>query len=467
MIIPFATQSYKLPALPVSAQRCINIYAQAEPKDAKTPVVLYGSPGLVAFATCGTGPIRGMHTLDGVLYVVSGHRLYSVTSAGVSADIGGNISGTGVVSMDDNGSELVIVNGTNGYIYDTTSGFRLITDTDFLPANTVQFFDQRFVYDAADTNQFFISSSLDGTSYSSTEYASAEARPDNVKAVVLNGSILFVFGDRSTELWQDAGLANFPFERVPAGVVQRGLGAALCTAKEDNVIFFLGDDLSFYRSGVPPQRVSTHALESIWRGYATTSDAFAFAYTWNGHKFVCVTFPSANATFVLDVATGLWHERESRDMSNNALGRWRANCHVSHYGKELIGDAYNGTIGYLSASTFTEYGNNMVAQAISPPLSSDRKRMFMSRFELDVESGVGLTTGQGLDPQIMMDYSDDGGRTFINLQRWKSMGALGEFRKRLKWNRLGNSRDRMMRISISDPVPRTIIAAHADITLGQ
>ncbi len=467
MIIPFATQSYKLPALPVSAQRCINMYAQNEPKDAKVPVVLYGAPGLVSFATCGSGPIRGMHPLAGVLYVLSGQRLYSVTSTGVSTDVGGNISGTSVVSMDDNGSQLVIVNGTNGYIYDTTSGFRLITDVDFLPANTVQFFDQRFVNDAAGTNQFFISDALDGTSYSSTGFASAEARPDNVKAVVLNGSILWVFGDKSIELWQDAGLANFPFERVPAGVVERGLAAALCTAKEDNVIFFLGEDLSFYRSGVPPQRISTHALESIWRGYSSTSDAFAFSYTWNGHKFICVTFPTGNASFIYDVATGLWHERESRDMSNNSLGRWRANCHVQHYGKELFGDAYNGTIGYLSATTFSEYGNNTISRVVSPPLSSDRKRMFMSRFELDIEAGVGLTTGQGLDPQVMMRFSDDGGHTFGTLQRWKSMGVLGEFRKRLKWNRLGNARDRVMEVQISDPVSRTIIAAHADITLGQ
>lgn len=467
MLIQWATQSYKLPSLPVSAQRAINCYAQAEPKDAKTPVDLIGSPGLVNFTTCGSGPIRGMHVLGGLLYVLSGAYLYSVTSGGTATQLGGQVSGNSVVSMEDNGTQLVITNGTHGYIYDVTGGFRLITDTNFLPANTVAFFDQRFVFDAAGTNLFFISDALDGTTYDPLGFASAESRPDNVLAVLLNGQILFVFGTQSIEPWQDSGLANFPFERVPGVVIERGLAAAHCVTKEDNAVFFLGDDLQFYRlSGVSPTRVSTHAVESAWRKYSTVADAFAYAYSWNGHKFVVVTFPTANVTWEFDIATSLWHERESRDMNNNPLGRWRANCHVSVYGRELVGDAYNGTIGYLDPDTFTEYGSTMIMRATAPPLHSDMKRLFMSRFEIDVETGVGLVTGQGTDPQVMMDYSDDGGHTFVNLQRWKSMGVLGAFRQRLKWNRLGSFRERILRISISDPVRRTVIKAHADIGQG-
>ena len=94
--IQWAVNSYQARALPLSAQQIVNLYAEAAPKDAKSPVVLYGTPGIKSFCDCvGDGPIRGMEGMDGVLYVVSGDVLYSVAedctlvalgSIGVGAD---------------------------------------------------------------------------------------------------------------------------------------------------------------------------------------------------------------------------------------------------------------------------------------------------------------------------------------------------------------------------------------------
>lgn len=470
MNIQFATQSYRQDALPVSAQRCVNVYAEKQPPDAKTPVALFPAPGVTEFATVGLGPVRGMLGMGGLLYVVSGKVLYSVTSAGIATQEGSVIGGDydDSLSMSENGTQLCIVNGVSGFIFTTTAGFQLISDTDFKAAHTVDFINQRFVFDEIDSGRFFISGSLDGTAYESTEFATAESRPDNTLAVGVSHQIIHVFGERSIELYQDVGAANFPFERIPGAVIERGLAEPHAWCKEDNTIFFLGDDRVFYRlNGTTPLRVSTHALEREWRSYGSVLHCSAFSYPWQGHKFVVLTFPGEiNKTWVFDIATGLWHERESWDQFNNNLGRWRVNCAIDFYDKILVGDAYSGKIGYLDASTYTEFGNTIHATMISPPLHADRKRMFMSRFELDVESGKGLTSGQGSDPQVMMDYSDDGGRTFINRQLWKSAGKIGEYRKRLRWTRLGQSRDRMLRIQISDPVPRTIMAAHADIRVG-
>jgi hypothetical protein len=131
------------------------------------------------------------------------------SSTGVATDLGGSVSGTGPVSMDDNGTQLVITNGTNGYLY-SHARLYLITDVDFNAADTVQFFDQRFYFDWKNTNKFFGSDLLDGTSYNALVFASAETRPDNVKALVLNKQILLVFGDTTIEPWQDIGAANMP-----------------------------------------------------------------------------------------------------------------------------------------------------------------------------------------------------------------------------------------------------------------
>lgn len=467
MRIPFAVNSYKSPSLPISAQRLVNMYAEKEPPDAKTDVAVFGHPGIILFSTCGIGPVRGAHKMGGLAYVVSGVRLYSVSSTGVSIDLGGAISGTGPVTMDDNGTQLVITNGSNGYLYSVALGFTLITDVDFNAAETVQFFDQKFYYDWKGTNKFFGSDSLDGTSYNALVFASAETRPDNVKAVLLLKQLLLVFGDNSIEPWQDIGAANFPLERVPGVVIERGLAAPHATAKEDNTAFFLGEDRRFYRlDGVTPMGISTPALDAEWQNYSTVSDAFCFSFPWAGHKFIALTFPTANKTYFYDISTGLWHERESNDINGRSLGRWLGNCALPCYDKILIGDAYSGKIGYLDASTYSEFGVNTQALATSPPLHKDRKRVFLPLLEVDIEAGVGIATGQGSNPQWMLRISKDGGRTYSPHQVWRSAGAIGANRTRLRWMKLGQARERVLELTTSDPVKRTIIAAHGTVYVG-
>lgn len=468
MKIPFATNSYKSQSLPISAQRVVNMYAERQPTDAKTDVAVFGHPGIIQWATCGNGPVRGLHNMAGVLYVVSGTTLYSVSSTGVETALGGAISGTGPVSMDNNGTQLVITNGTFGYLYSSTLGFVLISDADFSAAETVQFFDQRFYFDWKGTNKFFGSDLLDGTSYNALVFASAESRPDNVKALVLNKQMLLVFGDESIEPWQDIGAANMPLERVPGVVIERGLAAPRATAKEDNSVFFLGEDRRFYRlDGLTPMGISTPAIEADWQNYSIISDVFCFVYEWAGHKFIVVHFPSANKTWCYDISTQLWHERESWDINGRSLGRWMGNCHATCYDKSFIGDAYSGHVGYLSATTYTEFGTTTQALVTSPPIHADRKRLFISRLELDIEAGVGITTGQGSDPQWMLRSSKDGGRTYTTLQKWRSAGAIGNYRTRLRWLRLGQARERVFEATTSDPVKRTIIAANGDGYIGQ
>lgn len=466
-MVQFATQSYADTSLPVSSQRLVNLHAEKCPPDAKTQVAVKGCPGVVSFASVGTGPIRGMNLMGGLLYVVSGTSLYSVSSTGTATFLGGVISGTTPVSMDNNGTQIVIVNGVHAYVYSVSGGFVVVNDVDFNVAKTVRFIDQRFAFDWAGTNKWFISDTLDGTSYQALAFASAESHPDDVLAVEVHHEIIIVFGKKSIELWQNVGAANFPFERVPGATIDRGLAAAYAVAEEDNTVFFLGEDKIFYKlSGTSITRISTHALEHEWERYASVSDAVCFSYTFAGHKFVGITFPVQSRTFEFNIATGLWHERESWDSNSNPMGLWRFQCMINAYNKTLMGDGFSGAVGYLSDTTYTELGNTVQGLAVSPPVHSDRKRMFHAAFELKVQSGVGIETGQGSNPQIMLDWSDDEGNTYTDQQMWTSMGVGGAYNTRLRWTRLGNSRDRRYRITVSDPVPRTIIAAHADLMLG-
>lgn len=465
--IPLVIQSYRSESLPVSAQRLVNCYAESFPEDAKVPVAVFGWPGLETFTTCGDGPIRGFHIMGGLLYVVSGHDLYTVTSAGTATVVGTGIIGTDRVSMANNGTQICIVAPPTAYIYSDSTGLDEIIDGDFNTANTVTYYDGYFVFDRRETNQFFISELLDGASYDALDFASAEVSTDRVVGVIRRKDNLLVLGEETIETMYNDPAQDFPMNRIGGGLIERGCSAPLTALTEDNALFFLGNDRVFYRlDDITPKRLSTHPLEREWASYATVDDAFCDIVAIKGHKFVVLTFPSQPATFVFDIATGLWHERESWDAGRVSRSRWTGNACVSVYGFNLAGDAYSGKIGKLNDEVFTEFGNVIPATLTLPPLQKDRKRLFIGRLELDMETGTGLTTGQGSDPQVMMDYSNDGGRTFVNRQLWNSCGALGEYRKRLRWLRQGSAYSRIYRFTMTDPVKRVFHAAHADVTLA-
>ena len=159
--IQFATESWVARALPVSCERTIKCYAEREPPDAKTPIAVFCSPGITAWATVGAGPIRGMHVLGSTLYVVSAQSLYSVSSTGTVSLLGAGILGSGVVDMNDNGVQVMVVNGTGGWVWNpSTSTYTAVNSPAFFPANTITFFDEYFVFERAGTNEFFLSNIL-------------------------------------------------------------------------------------------------------------------------------------------------------------------------------------------------------------------------------------------------------------------------------------------------------------------
>lgn len=464
--IQWAINSYQSRALPLSAQQLVNFYAEAAPKDAKSPVVLYGTPGIKDFATSvGNGPIRGAHNFDGTLFTVSRNALYEVDSAGSETSRGTINTTSGPVSMSHNQAtmaQLCIVDGVDGWIYTTSGGLVQITDGDFFASPVVDFQDQYFAFIRANTGQWFLSNLNDGTAYTATDIATAEGDPDKLVSLISNRRELWLYGAETIEIWYNSGNADFPFSRYEGGFIERGCAAAFSIAEDDNSILWLGEDRIFYRAdGYTPQRISQHGIEEALRKYVIVSDACAFIYTMGGHKFYVCTFPAEDATWVYDITTGLWHERQSFGM-----GRWRVSAYANVYGKHLVGDFEQGRIGELDLDTYQEYGVTMQGQATGPAVYADRKLIFHRRFELDIEAGVGLTSGQGSDPQVWLDWSDDGGRTWSARKPFRSMGKIGAYMQRLRWLSLGSARQRIYRITVSDPVKRSIVAAHLDAEVG-
>lgn len=466
MKIPFASQSYRSESLPLSAQRCVNLFPEIQPPGAKVPLALFGTPGLKLHANVGTGPVRGMLRMDcgcapgsGDLYIVSGNSLYRLSSNGDVLNMGG-IPGVGFVQMSTNGTQIAILAGTgeNDLYIATRTTLTQVTDADYPGASSVTFLDGFFVFTEPDSGRFFISGSYDGTTFDALEFATAEGDPDNLVGCIVDHRELWLFGDKTTEVWYNSGATDFPFERVSGAYIERGTIALRSIVKLDNSVIWVGDDRVVYRAdGYTPRRISTHAIENVLSEYRGLGDLIAFAYTQNGHAFYVLKKPD-EFTFVYDVATDFWHERESHDRVD-----YRVSTFETAFNHLLVGDDRNGNIYELDLHFYTENGETFVSRAAGPPLWAEGETAIANTLIIGFEPGVGLTTGQGSDPKAMLRWSDDGGKTWSN-EKWRSIGPKGHYKRRAKWDRMGQFRMRVYEVAISDPIKRVIDSvAVADI----
>lgn len=464
--IPFLGGSGTHRSVTVSAERTVNLYPVLDPAG-KSPIALYGTPGLTRFATTSTGAGRGMIEASGRLFVVVGWTLYEVDSAGAATALGTLATITGPVSMASNGLVVALVDGTHGYQFTLgTNVFAQITDPDWPAATRIDYQDGYFILNRAGTGQFVITSLYD-TAVDPLDFASAEGAPDSVISLMVNHRELWLFGESSTEVWYNSGSVDFPFARLDGAFIEVGCAAPQSVAKIDNGTIWLAKDRLGHghvvrAQGYQPQVISTRAVEFAIQGYETISDARAYAYQQDGHAFYVLNFPTADRTWVYDVTTNLWHERM---WWNGTEHRHRGECYAFAFGRCLVLDHSLGYIYELDLDAYTDDGTSIRAVRRTQHHSAEGARIFWAQLQVDVESGVGLSTGQGSDPQMMLRWSDDGGRTW-SLEQWRSMGKIGEYRSRVIWRRLGQARDRVYEVVITDPIKRVLIDAWADVEVA-
>lgn len=461
MLIPFGSQSYQHESSQLSSQRMVNCFLEKQAEGSKSPIAVIRTPGIETVTTLPKTPIRGGLEHKGVAYFVSGDGLYSVNNG--SYVYIGEIPGSDRVKMISNGSQLGILSAQDLYVYETT--LAKVTDPGFGGAIDMTYSDLFGVFVSPDSADFFISNPgavpfPDLTDYDALDSATAEAQPGNIVAIGTDHRELIVFKEKHGEIWANTGNADFTFQAVPNAFIELGCIARDSLAKADNTIYWLANDMTVRKlNGYTPVRVSTHAIENIITKMSARSDAVAFTHPFNGHLFYVLTFPVENRTFVLDITTGLWHERETDGKE------WRANSYVYAGDTHYVGDSLTGKIGQLSGTEYTDFGDVHRVEVISPPIHKDGAQLFFKRLHIDFEMGAGLATGQGSDPQVMLQWSDDGGKTWSS-EYWRSIGKVGQYSNRAVWHRLGSSNSRVFKLTFSDPSPFTMIQAIADVELG-
>jgi hypothetical protein len=470
MKLPLTGPTYTLDSRSFAAERCVNLIPiVSESGKSKEPDGLQGSPGLDLFSTAGGGPIRNGFVTADRAFVVSGNTLYELSDTGTATSRGTLNSSTNRVSMAANATQLMIVDGADGYILTlATNNFAEIADADFPGGDVVAFIDQYFVVNRPGTAQFFISAIGDGTSWDALDFTTVESNPDDLVSLLANQGELILGGKDTTEVYYNSGNASFPFERIRGAVMPVGIAAAHTLQRFDNSAVWLGRDengrgVVWRANGYQPVRISTKAIERL---IATTdediSESYAWVYHQQGHIYYCLQVKGLDTTLVYDGSTGLWHERTYYDPNLSQERQHRASCHFFFAENNMVGDRESGKIYKLRLDVYDDEGDEIRRIRRFPAPHNEGKRIFWDALHIDCEPGVGLSSGQGSDPQMVLRYSNDGAHTWSE-ELTAPMGALGNYKGRSRFTRLGSSRDRVYEVVITDPVQVMLIGAYAQV----
>ena len=485
----FVGAEYQAASPTQDCQQLINWYPETDPTKADIPstqaneadrgvIALYPTPGLVTRVQLAVGEVRGFHVLPGGAdcVMVSGDKLYSVTSAYSATVIGALNTFAGPVYITDNGVAAYITDGSNRYSYIWgTNTFAVVTDGAFNGGGQCDTVDNFMIYNRPGTNQ-----------WGCTDVGAITSNPLNLGTMIgASGNLVNIFadhrqvlllGERYSERHINVGTFPFPFAIIPGSSMQHGTTAPGSVARLGEGIAFLANDnrgqatVAMWGAATPqPARISTFAIENTIQGYAITNDAIGYTYAQSGHEFYVLTFPTEDVTLVYDLATQLWHKRAWRDPSTNIYHRHRGNCAASFGDDIIVGDWQNGKVYAYSQSTFTEsvgeVPNEIPCVRRCRHLTNDLKRQFFSDLQIQFQPGVGLNAGQGSDPECILRWSNDGGFTWGNDHILK-IGKMGQYKRRAIRRRLGWARDRVYEVVVTDPVYRVVVSANINASAG-
>ena len=484
-------------------QICINFYPEIDKQNPKEVIALLGCPGLIQLVAAPGGgapgfsssmtawpqpsavtnlPVRGAWELPGGLQALvvigSGCFLLTVQTAATSSSfpvlqltqVGSLATNTGPVCIRDNnkGGYAVIVDGPNGYLYNiATQFFQQISDPDFLGADRVAYIDGWWVFNQPGTQVFYTPAQQYGVKFNASNFALKDGASDNLVTLQENKEELWLIGEKTTEIWYDAGGQFFAFQRLVSTMLQVGCKAKHSVSRfntegQDGLIWFgrseRGENVIIRTKGFSAETVSTPAFGDEVATYPITSDAIGYTYQEDTHEFYMLIFPTADVAWCYAAQTGLLHKRLSYDPYAQQFHRHRSNCFLNFQGMRIVGDYQNGALYQLTRTAYTDAGWPLLAKRRAPHVwdKGERRRVFMARLQLEFAPGVGNASGMGSNPVATLTLSRNGGATF-GQRISKAIGQIGQYMNRCIFRRLAFGRDNVIDVEIIDPVRRDIV----------
>ena len=456
--------------------------------------------GAVVTATIAGTLMTVSGVTSGVLHVGQTVQGVGVTLGTIITALGTGTGGVGTYTLSVASTVAVGVTmfGLNFSVLPSTDGA-------FSGANTVDVIDNYIVYNNPTTQEWGSTDLLSPIS-PQTSYSLKDGAPDDLVALIVDHREVYLMGEISSEVWTDVGTVPFPFQRIPGTSTQHGIAAPFSLYRLGNSFAYVsrnnrGQAQIMQMQGYIPQRISTHAVENTLANQYV-EDAIAWTYQLEGHEVYVVTFPSLNLTWAFDATTQMWH-KWLYTATDSTYERHRGNCCATFQGLVIIGDYENGKLYQLDRTNYTDDGQTIRRLRRAPHLVTEFQRQYFDELQIQFQPGVGTTglssTLQAINlqspyvitdtgtltigaletvylgefntinqftpttyPQAMLRWSNDGGSTWSN-EHWTTVGQMGKYTNRAIWRRLGQARDRIFEVSVTDPVNFVIISANLKV----
>lgn len=427
--------------------------------------------------------VRGQIAIVGRAFNVADANFFEVFANG-SKTLWGSVANDSLpVTMAASPQQLLIASAGTAYVFDLMANtLTAIPGATFSgPVAQAGICDDFFLLTIQNSKEFVVSAPLDATDWVTNGAAIVSVFPDNIVSMFVFQRQVWFYSDTQSVVYYDSGNI-FPFDVNPNAFIEAGCAAENSPAQMNNAIFWLGADARghgkvWMASGYTPTRVSNHAVEFAIQGYTRIDDAVSYTYQDQGHDFYVLYFPTPSTTWVLDGITGMWAQRGFYD---TVIGQFKAHHsqnHIFAFGKHLVGDWATNNLYEMSIDILTDaLGSDDVEYLIhrvrrAPHISKGQQRQYFTELQVFVETGLGpqppLLDGAGnaRGPVMSLRWSNDSAHTWSNYID-RDCGQAGEFAKRVRWLRLGEARDRVFEISMSDPIPWRIVDAYLQSEQG-
>lgn len=380
--------------------------------------------GITQVAT-GPGPDRGGINWNGTCYRVMGNKLVSV-APDWSVTILGDVGTGGPCGLDYSFDYLIINSGDRLYHYAPRGGLVQVTDSDLGIVTDVIFTDG---YTMTTDGEFLVVNDLtDPMSISPLKYGSAEDSPDPVTGLVRMHGEVYAFGRYTTQVFQNIGGLNFPFQTVKTATVPYGCVGPRAKAKYLGTVAFVGSQenaaVGVYLLGSgDADKISSAEIDSDLASLTSEELAAVWveARVKDDDQRLLVHTPYRTWGFTAQVTKKSQVKTWCQYQTN---GRYEGRGHVYCYGQWIVGSS-TGQIGILDDTTAQHYGQDVPWQFDTTLFYNEANRGILTGIEL-----IG-TPGRGDEGMVFFSYTKDG--EVWSLERSTSSGKRGQHRKRVAW----------------------------------
>lgn len=359
---------------------------------------LYPTPGVQTIAEVAYGNGRAhIETLTREFAVIgpSFVEIYQNGTSTVRGTVALDANPATLSSSGDLSREVFITSGGNGYIFNLdTNAFSAIAVLAG-KATMGAYLDGYFL--ALDSSLSAVYSSVlgDGTTWDpNTYWTQRSAMADRWVSMKVVGRLIYLLGERTSEIWYDAGLTPFPFGfYTGAPVIQYGCLAPFSPAVIGDSLLWVALSSSgrrcIVKASLQAQQASTYPIDVALEKYPDATLAIGDAYSDRGHTFYRVSFDESNVSWALDVEGGEWHKDGEWNRTTGQWESWRPRYYVNVFGQHRMLDGRGRSVFQMSGDYSTQANGDPIRRLRqTPAFTSGNDLIFYSSLELFIETGL-------------------------------------------------------------------------------